>query len=635
MAYSFLHMIQRLLALVLLILNVPLLAVIFIFIKLTSKGPFLFKQSRVGKNKKPFTLYKIRTMVTDAEILKNKYRDRNQADGPVFKIFDDPRYTKIGKLLSHSGLDELPQLINIIKGEMAFVGPRPLPLNEARRIPKKYNDRFKILPGITSSWVVNGSHNLTFKEWMELDLKYIKNHNLLVDLNIAVKTLLIIMRGVSKYLLNFTLIIAFVFMYLNASQTFSYFYDEYEWVGRSYFFDLAINRDFDNKLFESVFSYDQPMLVYYIYGAVLYPGYIKEKKFKPNLTFEKYLHTYDLYQDISMKTLSLRRLGYNFDEINSIKKDSACDRLLCKSTILIDKARLINVFILAVATFIVFNLFQILLNNKILSIIGTLFWGTNFVIMRWSLQAQAEAIFLFLFNLGILFIFLIFYKNKKRPIYFLAFGLISALCFSTKIHGFLLVVFFTVIYVFDLYDKAGKKKLPKNILPELKQFLLVMFVFSITTLVLNPYLWKNPVQRLGNLYSYRYNRALTHQTYYPASALQDAPSRLNAAMQHLFLEKNDGDYSRNYHFGSIPAVIRVILFIIGLIFAIKASLKEKRVIYFFIITFISMIFIAFYLMLDWDRYYNILIFPLVVFFLYGIKGIYKLIVKLITPLQNR
>ena len=106
-------------------------------------------------------------------------------------------------------------------------------------------------------------------------------------------------------------------------------------------------------------------------------------------------------------------------------------------------------------------------------------------------------------------------------------------------------------------------------------------------------------------------------------------------MQHLFLEKNDGDYSRNYHFGSIPAVIRVILFIIGLIFAIKASLKEKRVIYFFIITFISMIFIAFYLMLDWDRYYNILIFPLVVFFLYGIKGIYKLIVKLITPLQNR
>ena len=111
--------------------------IIGLIVKIFSIGPVLFKQNRAGKFKKPFIIYKFRTMVTDAEKLKEAITNLNEADGPVFKIKNDPRYTLIGKFLAHTGLDELPQLINIVKGEMSFVGPRPLPINEANKIPKK------------------------------------------------------------------------------------------------------------------------------------------------------------------------------------------------------------------------------------------------------------------------------------------------------------------------------------------------------------------------------------------------------------------------------------------------------------------------------------------------------------------
>ncbi len=148
----------------------------------------------MGKNMKPFWIYKIRTMVVDAEKLKIKIKNLNEVDGPVFKIYNDPRYTKIGKFLSHTGLDELPQIINVIKGEMALVGPRPLPVAEARQIPKKYQARFSVLPGITSPWVLQGAHEVSFKEWMESDLDYIKNKSFWQDVSIFIKSFLLVIN---------------------------------------------------------------------------------------------------------------------------------------------------------------------------------------------------------------------------------------------------------------------------------------------------------------------------------------------------------------------------------------------------------------------------------------------------------
>jgi lipopolysaccharide/colanic/teichoic acid biosynthesis glycosyltransferase len=194
--------IKQILSVFLLFFTLPLWIIFYFLIEITSKGPFLFKQKRLGKDKKPFFIYKFRTMAENAENLKSEIYHLNEVDGPVFKIYNDPRYTKIGRFLSHTGLDELPQLINIIKGEMSFVGPRPLPINEARQIPKKYQKRFSVLPGITSPWILQGAHKLSFEEWMESDLVYIKNKSLGYDFMILGKSFLLVLTFIFKKVFN-------------------------------------------------------------------------------------------------------------------------------------------------------------------------------------------------------------------------------------------------------------------------------------------------------------------------------------------------------------------------------------------------------------------------------------------------
>lgn len=189
---------KMVLALILLIITSPLLLLLFLIIKLSGTGPFIFRQKRAGKNNKPFWIYKIRTMVINAENLRLKIENLNEVDKPVFKIYNDPRYTKIGRFLSHTGLDELPQLINIIKGEMDFVGPRPLPVNEARLIPQKYQGRFAVLPGITSPWILQGAHKLSFKEWMESDLTYIERKSVWYDSIILARSFLLVLTFIYK-----------------------------------------------------------------------------------------------------------------------------------------------------------------------------------------------------------------------------------------------------------------------------------------------------------------------------------------------------------------------------------------------------------------------------------------------------
>ena len=161
----------------------------------------IFTQKRVGLNGRLFTIYKFRTMYPGADEDKSKYLHLNETDGPVFKILDDPRFTKIGKWLAKTGLDELPQFVNVVKGEMTLVGPRPLPINEEAKIPDQWRwKRRTVKPGITSSWVVAGGHNLRFREWMKLDMKDIKRKSFFYDFVILVKTLGIVARNAAHFI---------------------------------------------------------------------------------------------------------------------------------------------------------------------------------------------------------------------------------------------------------------------------------------------------------------------------------------------------------------------------------------------------------------------------------------------------
>lgn len=172
----------------------PLFCVISLMILVFSGYPIFFKQKRSGLNGKPFYILKFRTMKNGAERVQYRYKELNEADGPVFKIYNDPRFTKIGKALSRTGLDELPQLINVLKGDMSLVGPRPLPIREAQRLTKEQKVRELVKPGVTSLWVIKGSHILSFKEWMELDKKYVKSACLSLDMEIIYKTFLMLLK---------------------------------------------------------------------------------------------------------------------------------------------------------------------------------------------------------------------------------------------------------------------------------------------------------------------------------------------------------------------------------------------------------------------------------------------------------
>ena len=184
-------------ALLLLVSLSWLFALLALLIKITSPGPVFFKQQRSGLNGAPFTLYKFRTMVTNAEQSKHELEAMNEMRGPVFKVTDDPRVTRIGKWLRYYSLDELPQLFNILRGEMSLVGPRPLPVDEVKR----FNDlahrrRLSVKPGLTCLWQISGRNQIKdFKDWVRLDLEYIDNWSLWLDLKILLRTIPVVLRG--------------------------------------------------------------------------------------------------------------------------------------------------------------------------------------------------------------------------------------------------------------------------------------------------------------------------------------------------------------------------------------------------------------------------------------------------------
>ena len=172
-----------------LILLSPLFCIVAILIKLEDpKGKVFFAQERNGINSKTFKMYKFRSMVNNAEELLQKLQHQNEQSGPVFKIKDDPRITKVGKFIRKTSIDELPQLINVLKGDMSLVGPRPPIPHEVEQYTPYQMQRLLVKPGLTCIWQVSGRNNIGFDDWVEMDIEYIQNRSLWLDIKLIFKT---------------------------------------------------------------------------------------------------------------------------------------------------------------------------------------------------------------------------------------------------------------------------------------------------------------------------------------------------------------------------------------------------------------------------------------------------------------
>jgi lipopolysaccharide/colanic/teichoic acid biosynthesis glycosyltransferase len=171
----------------------PLMLITAIAIKIESSGTIIFYQYRVGKDGKIFTMYKFRSMIENAEKLTHKLKNKNEMTGPMFKIKDDPRITRIGKFIRKTSIDELPQLINVLKGEMSLVGPRPNLPKEVEKLNAYQKQKLCAKPGLTCYWQVMGRNSINFQRWMELDIKYIRERNTWLDIKLIYQTITLLL----------------------------------------------------------------------------------------------------------------------------------------------------------------------------------------------------------------------------------------------------------------------------------------------------------------------------------------------------------------------------------------------------------------------------------------------------------
>ncbi|MFH0862109.1 MAG: sugar transferase [Candidatus Altiarchaeota archaeon] len=189
---------DRAMAFFAIIAALPLMIILAAAVRASSPGPAIFRQERVGFRGRPFTMYKYRTMYEGAEKDKARLSHLDVADGPAFKIPDDPRLTWLGKILSRTFLDELPQLYNILRGDMSFVGPRPPTPDEVPKYEDWQKRRLEAKPGLTSPWVIRGRHRLSFDEWMRSDIEYVDGVNIITDAGVVLGTLAITLKEIAR-----------------------------------------------------------------------------------------------------------------------------------------------------------------------------------------------------------------------------------------------------------------------------------------------------------------------------------------------------------------------------------------------------------------------------------------------------
>ena len=182
-----------------LIITSPVFLIMAIIIAIDSPGGVFYKGERIGKNGKPFKMYKFRSMIANAPAMRAELEKYNELDGPAFKMKDDPRITKIGAFIRKTSIDELPQLVNVLKGEMSLVGPRPLPTYETEGCNEYQLQRLLVKPGLTCYWQISGRNDISFDEWIEMDLRYVQEASIWTDIKILFMTVGAVLSGRGAY----------------------------------------------------------------------------------------------------------------------------------------------------------------------------------------------------------------------------------------------------------------------------------------------------------------------------------------------------------------------------------------------------------------------------------------------------
>lgn len=190
---------DKILSALAILLTSPLLLLIAVAIKIDDPGPAIYKQTRVGKDRRTFTMYKFRSMHVNADARLEELKHLNEKDGPVFKISNDPRITRVGRFIRKFSLDEFPQFFNVFKGEMSIVGPRPPLVKEVEQYTPYQMQRLNVKPGLTCYWQVSGRSNLSFDEWVKMDIQYIQERSLWVDFKVILKTIPAVLFGRGAY----------------------------------------------------------------------------------------------------------------------------------------------------------------------------------------------------------------------------------------------------------------------------------------------------------------------------------------------------------------------------------------------------------------------------------------------------
>lgn len=412
------------------------------------------------------------------------------------------------------------------------------------------------------------------------------------------------------------------------------YWDEGYWIGKSYYLDLLIRGDFNNPLWKSNYAFDNPPLVRYIYGLVLYPDYLKTK-LKKNKDYDlaMYLIGHNLYEISGNEYLRYKLTNTNFidwsknqaQNLDAKKMINAYGEGIKKTIHIIYKVREFNAIILATSVVLVYLTVFLFFGFRV-ALLSTFLYGFNDLVINSGLRAYSEGVYLLIFNFSFLLMTIVLVQSKTKIRYVVIFSILTALLTNTKVNGILVLLIYYALLVMKItYSLLKKVKI--DLYKQLQIVILSVLIFILVFILVNPALYSNPLKNIKRLYFFRWEISKQFTKMYPDTALFTYRDRFNKIYDNFLSEKIGGYYS-----GTTLINVNILLFILGLLNLTSRIRKNKSLYHYPFLFFVSFILLQIivlsYLTLNWDRYFVLLTFFFVTFKSLGIDFLLKIRNKL-------